>query len=139
MSGKNQYNPIFNWQSTDPRIGFLPVPNDKGSQASGNPNGVMTGTNTIYSQIMEVSRMDNLGIELAWSGSPIGTLTVFVSNSGINWPSLTFNPAFSQPAGVAATEGLNINQIPFKYVLLQYTNTSGVGVLTAYGQNKDLN
>jgi hypothetical protein len=141
MSGKNQYPLTLNWQSTDPRTGFLPTnPNTvNGSKPSGMVGGVMTSTNVIYSQIFELSRMDNIGLEIAWSGTPTGTLLVYVSNSGINWPSLVFNPAYAQPSGSAGVEGLNINQYPFKWMMLQYTNASGSGVLTAYGQNKDLN
>jgi hypothetical protein len=140
MSGKNQYPLILNWQSTDPRTNFLPIPaNQTGSIPSGNPNGAMASTNTIYSQIFEKSRMDNVGLEVAWSGTPTGTLTVLVSNSGINWPSLTFNPVLAQPSGSAGTMFIDMTQLACKYVLLQYTNSSGSGTLNIYGQLQDLN
>lgn len=142
MSGKNQSVVVFNWQSTNPQTGFLPLNNNtvnKGSVPSGIVNGVMTGTSTIYSQIIDVSRMDNIGLEVAWSGTAVGTLSVLVSNSGINWPSLTFDPVLAQPAGVAGEYFVGITQGQFKWVMLQYTNASGVGSLTVYGQVKDLN
>lgn len=142
MSGKNQYYNVFNWQSTDPRTAFLPVNNNtvnKGSEPSGVTGGTMSGTNTIYSQILDVSRMDNIGLEVAWTGTPAGTFSILVSNSGINFNALTFDPPLAQPSGADGGEAIDINQLPFKYMLLRYTNTTGAGTLTVYGQNKDLN
>lgn len=140
MSGKNQYPVIYNWQSTNPATGFLPLKaNQSGSVPSGVVNGTMSSTNTIYSQIIDISRMDNSGLEVTWTGTPTGTFQVMVSNSGINFYALTFNPSLAQPAGSAGGYAVNLNQVPFKYLMLQYTNVSGSGVLTVYGQMKDLN
>lgn len=139
MSGKNQFPIVFNWQSTSPITGFLPTPYQTGSIPSGTINGVMTGTSTIYSQILDVSKMDNIGLEVTWTSTPVGTFSVLVSNSGINFYALTFDPVLSQPAGTAGGYSVDINQLPFKYMLLKYVNSSSSGVLTVYGQNKDLN
>lgn len=133
---------MFNWQSNNPQTDFLPVNNNtvnKGSVPSGVVNGTMSGTNTIYSQILDISKMDNQGLEVAWSGTPTGTFSVLVSNSAVNWPSLTFTPPLAQPVGSAGEYAVDLNQLPFKYMMLQYTNISGSGVLTVYGQQKDLN
>lgn len=122
--------------------GFLPLNAlglTQGSLPSGNPSGAMASTNTIYSQIIDISRIDNMGLEITWSGTPNGTLSVMVSNSGINFYALTFNPVLAQPAGSAGGYAINLNQLPFKYVMLQYTNSSSTGTLTAYAQIKDLN
>lgn len=83
--------------------------------------------------------MDNQGLEVTWTGTPTGTFSVQVSNSGINFYALTFNPALAQPAGSAGGYAVNLNQLPFKYMMLKYVNASGTGVLTVYGQQKDLN
>lgn len=139
MSGKNQYPCILNWQSTDPRTGFLPSPSSGNSVPSGVAGGTMTGTATIYSQIIDVSRMDNIGIEYTYTGTPTGTLTVLVSNSGAHFYSWSPSPALSQPAGSAGGGASGLNQLPFKYLLVQYVNASGTGVLTATLQLKDLN
>lgn len=141
MSGKNQYPFTENWQSTSPVPTFRPVVAmwGGGSQPSGILTGTMSGTNTIYSNIIDISRMDNVGLEVAWTGTPVGTFSVMVSNSGINFNALTFNPPLAQPAGSAAGMAIDLNQVPFKYLMLQYTNASGSGVLTVYGQSKDLN
>lgn len=139
MSGKNQFPVTFNWQATSPAIGFNPNNTQTGSPASGTLGGVMTGTTTIYSQILDVGKMDNEGLEVTWTGTPSGTFTVNVSNSGINFYPLTFNPALAQPSGSAGGYAINLNQLPFRFINLQYVNTTGAGVLTVYGQNKDLN
>jgi hypothetical protein len=83
--------------------------------------------------------MDNHGLEVAWAGTPTGTLSVLVSSSGINWPSLLFNPALSQPSGSALVIGINLQQLAFKYIMLQYVNASGSGTISVYGQNCDVN
>jgi hypothetical protein len=83
--------------------------------------------------------MDNTGLEVTWTGTPTGTLSVMVSCSGINFYALTFNPVLTQPSGSAGGYAINLNQLPFKWLMLQYVNSSGSGVLTVYGQNKDLN
>lgn len=143
MSGKNQYITAFNWQTTNPQTGFFPNPNQNsgGSIPSGTVSGVMTGTNTIYTNIIEVSRMDNQGLEVVWTGTPVGTISVLGNNSGIaaNWFALTFNPALTQPSGSAAPTGINLNQFPWKYVMLSYVNSSGSGTISVYNQLKDLN
>ncbi len=154
MSGKNQSiitlgplgspvnAPGFSWQSANPATGFLPL--NINSQAQGSPpsgvlDGAMASTNTIYSQIVEVSRMDNIGLEIAWTGNPVGTFSVHASISGINFPSITFDPALAQPSGSAGSYVINLALYGFKYIMLKYVNTSGSGTLHAYGQVKDLN
>lgn len=142
MGHKNKFDLAFNWQSANPATGFLPLTNitqDRGSKASGVVNGVMTGTNVIYSQIIDVSKMDNIGLEVAWTGSAVGVFEVMGSISGINFPSLTFDPVLAQPSGTAGEYLVGITQDQFRYIMLKYTNTSGTGTLNVYGQFKDLN
>lgn len=139
MSGKNQFPSTLGWQSTNPQTGFLPNPYPGGSPNSGIVAGAMASTNTIYSNILDVSRMDNIGAEVAWTGTPTGTLSVLVSNSGINWPALTFNPSLQQPAGSAGSYAIDFTMLPFKYIMFQYVNASGTGTLSIYLQLKDLN
>lgn len=139
MSGKNQVPITFNWQTANPQTNFLPNNIASGSLPSGSPSGAMASTNTIYTNIVEVAKMDNHGIEVAWTGTPVGTLTVLGSVSGANWFSLTFSPVLNQPAGSAGNYGLDLNQYPWKFIMFQYTNTSGTGSITLYNQLKDLN
>jgi hypothetical protein len=159
MSGKNQgpvvlgpnaptvsslpaNSPGMSWQSTNPATGFLPLNNNtsqQGSVPSGLINGAMSGTSTIYTQIVDVSRMDNVGLEVTYTGTATGTIQVMVSNSGINFYALTFNPALTQPSGSSGGYAISINQIPFKYFMVQYTNTSGSGTLNVYAYVRDIN
>lgn len=99
----------------------------------------MTGTSTIYSQIINIARMDNIGLEVTWTSTAVGTFSVMVSNSGLSFYALTFDPVLTQPAGAAGGYAVNLNQIPFRWMMLQYVNASSTGTLTVYGQEKDLN
>jgi hypothetical protein len=99
----------------------------------------MSGTNTIYTQVQDLSKMDNIGLEITWTGTPTGTIQVMGSNSGQFFYALTFNPSLAQPSGSAGGYLIDLAGYPFKYIMLQYTNTSGSGTIFAYGQNKDLN
>lgn len=139
MSNKNQGIVAFNWQSVSPIIGFLPTHPRGGSNPSGLLAGPMASTNTIYSQIVDVATMDNVGLEVSWTGTPSGTFSVLGSNSGSFFFALTFNPALAQPSGSAGGYGVDLFTFPFKYLLLEYVNVSGSGSLFVYGQNKDLN
>ena len=139
MSKKSQFPLTFNWQSTNPITGFLPPSANQGggTKPSGTVSGTMSSTNTIYSQIIDISLYDNVGLEVTWTGTPTGTFNVYVSNSGINFYYLTIGQ--TQPAGAAGGYFINIQQLAAKYFLLEYTNSSGSGSLTVYGQIKDLN
>ena len=142
MSGKNQYPVTFNWQATDPSVGFKPTPaiNGGGSAPSGILTGTMASTNTIYSQIIDISRMDNCSLDVSWTGTPTGTFAVLVSNSGNSpFSALTFSPSLGQPSGSAAFMTVSLNQLPYKFLCLRYANASGSGVLSVTGQQKDLN
>ena len=143
MGHKNLYsvNKGLSWQSTNPATGFLPLNanTQNGSIPSGVYTGTMASTNTIYSQILNITRMDNAGIEITWTGTPTGTIQIMCSNSGINFYALTFSPLLNQPAGSGGGYLIDLNQVPFTYFMIQYTNTSGSGSLTAYAQLKDLN
>jgi hypothetical protein len=135
--------PGLSWQATSPVTGFYPqnmTVQGQGSIPSGNPSGSMASTNTIYTQIVDVSRMDNIGLEINWTGTPVGTISIEVSNSGINfYPLSDFSSSISQPSGSASGFVLALLQLPYKYFFIQYVNSSGSGTLKAYCQVKDLN
>ena len=140
MSGKNQFSTKLNWQSTNPVPTFLPQVHSSGSAPSGVDVGVMSGTNTIYSQIIDLSRMDMVGLEVNWAGNPRGVLSIMGSVSGANFYAFTgFSATLAQPAGIAGGELIGLLWYPFRYLMLQYTNASGAGALTVYCQMKDWN
>lgn len=102
-------------------------------------NGAMTGTATITSTPTNIQNLDNVGIQVSWTGTPTGTISVLCSVDGVQYDSLTFTPTLAQPAGSAGSYLINLNQLPFPMVEVQYTNTSGTGVFNASIFGKDLN
>lgn len=138
MGHKNQFPIVFNWQATQPVVNPQPA-NQTGTAPSGTLAGAMASTNTIYSQVIEKSRIDNIFLELTWTGTPTGTFQVMASASGQYFYALTFVPALTQPNGSASGIAINLTQLAAKYIMLQYTNSSGTGSLYVYGQAQDLN
>lgn len=111
-------------------------------------NGVMTGTNVILSsnappvgvgKEFNLQNLDNIGLQVEWTGTPTGILEVQCSINNALFRSLTFNPALTQPTGSAGGFLINLNQLPWPYLLFKYTNSSGSGVLNVWLSAKDLN
>jgi hypothetical protein len=133
MGVKRTPNFVFNWQSTNP------APFSPNTPLSGVLTGAMASTNTVYSNIQDITNTDNQGLEITWTGTPTGTITILCSASGVNFYPLTFSPTLTQPAGSAGGYLVNLNQIPWRYVMIQYTNSTGTGSLTVWNSSKDLN
>ena len=123
----------LNWQSSSP------APFTPNNPPSGVVSGSMSGTNTIYSNIQDISMTDNQGLEINYSGTAVGTIQVLCSESGVNFYPLTFTPALAQPSGTSGGYLIDLNQVPWRYIMLEYTNASGSGTLSAWIGSKDLN
>lgn len=123
----------FNWQST------TPAPFNVNTPLTGVLTGTMTDSSTIYTNIQNLINTDNQGLEITWTGTPTGTISVYGSVSGINFYSLTFNPVITQPAGAAGGYLIDISQYPWPYMYVAYTNSSGTGALSIWICSKDLN
>lgn len=123
----------FNWSATSP------VPFSPNTALSGVITGAMASTNVIYSNIQDLTNTDNQGLEFSWTGTPTGTIALFASVGGVSFFAVTPSPALTQPAGSATGFITALNQFPYRYFYIQYTNVSGTGVLTALIQSKDLN
>jgi hypothetical protein len=134
MSGKLKFTKELTWVTSTP-VPYVPGP----IQPVGTLTGAMASTNTIYTNILDVTLYDNLGLEVSWTGTPTGTISIMGSSSGNAFYSLTFDPILTQPAGSGGGYLINLNQFPWKYLMVQYTNASGTGVLTTYLSGKDLN
>lgn len=92
----------------------------------------------------DVQFLDNMGIQVTWTGSPVGVLKVLVSNDVanptdgipvVNWSELDFGTAIA----IDNTNSdliININQLPFKWIALEYVRTSGTGAITAQFTSK---
>lgn len=133
MGSKKTNTFEFNWVAS-PNIPYSPnVP------LSGVTNGVMSGTNTIYSNVQFIENVDNVGVEIEYTGTAAGTITILASISGNNFFELPFNPIITQPAGSTGGCCGSINQQPYKYLIVKYVNASGAGILNVYLETKDLN
>lgn len=133
MGFKKRNSFEFNWQSSSP-VPFFP-----NTALSGVVSGTMSGTNVIYTNIQDISNTDNQGLEITWTGTPTGTIEVMCSESGAAFYALTFDPVITQPAGAAGGYLIDLNQVPWRYLMIKYTNSSGSGLMTIWLGSKDLN
>lgn len=78
--------------------------------------------------------LDNIGLEFSWpaTGSPNGTIAIQCSNSydPILNPSATFytvtpSPAVTNPAGSAGSFATTLSQLPYAWMRVLYTRSSG--------------
>ncbi len=103
-------------------------------------NGVMTGTAVLQAAAAQhVENFDNLGLQVDWTGAAIGVFEVLGSIDGETFHALTFDPALAQPAGSSSGYLIDINQFPWPFLQVKYTNASSTGVLNVWLFSKDLN
>lgn len=101
---------------------------------------------SITSSVVEIKNQDNIGIQLNWTGTPVGTFAVQVSsdylqdtegnvmNAG-NWITLPISPSIAA-AGSADSAFVDVNQTSAQYMRVVYTRTSGTGTLTGIAVGK---
>lgn len=100
--------------------------------------GVMSGTSSIFSRVIDLAFFDKGYIQVAYVGTGTGTISVYGSNDGVTFDAVTFNPVLTQPAGSSGGYGIELAEIPGRYVMLGYVNASGTGVLNATLFARDL-
>lgn len=105
-------------------------------------NGDMS-TASLTSPVTNIEFMDNIGVQLEWSGSPVGNFQVQVSidynqdyqgnvlNAG-NWVPLQLNGSQNVPTSVGSPILLDLNQLSPPWIRVVYTRTSGSGTLQAW-------
>jgi len=105
---------------------------------AGDMSGNITGS------VTDIRYLDNVAIQMIWTGTPTGTFAVDSSldyvppplpggtplNPG-TWSPLTISPA-PAASGSASSWILDMNQLSFQSVRLRYIFTSGTGTLNAY-------
>lgn len=99
----------------------------------------VSSTNTYTSTTFNANFLDNIGLQITFVGTMTGTLTVTCSIDNKNFIPLTFSPTLSQPAGSNLSYLISLNQIPYPYIQVAYTNASGSGTLTVFLAGRDLN
>jgi len=100
-------------------------------------NGDMSQA-TLESKHVDISCMDNIGLQIVWTGTPTGTLECDVSLDQVSWIPLTFNPAINQPAGASGTLYLDLNQLSAMWLRVVYTRVSGSGTLNVQEASKSV-
>jgi len=91
-------------------------------------NGDMT--TTITSTAVEVDESITINVQATWTGSPVGTIELQVSNNPTLLGYTTINASVSAVSG-PGTYSVNYERIGFSYVQLVYIPTSGSGTLNA--------
>lgn len=103
---------------------------------------------TITSAVTNIEGLDNIGLQLVWTGSPVGTFAFQISadyaqdflgnvtNTG-NWVAISTTPNIAA-AGSADTAYVDISQLSAPWIRVVYTKTSGTGTLNGYITAKQL-
>lgn len=103
-------------------------------------------TGTLESQPFRVlgNKDDRCGVQLIWTGTPVGTFSVLASNdydtatdTG-NWIAVSMPDMTSiQPAGTAATHGIDLSRLPYAWARIHYVHSSGSGDLSGVASVRD--
>jgi hypothetical protein len=91
----------------------------------------MSATNN--TEPVNILYLDNIGLEFSWpaTGSPNGTIAIQCSNS---WDpvkqtgtfyTVTPSPAVTNPAGSAGSFATTLSQLPYAWLRVSYTRSSG--------------
>lgn len=89
----------------------------------------------------EVQLMDNIGIILNWTGTPVGEFEIYVSNKeqkpsvAADYVKLDFGATIAIN-NAQSSHLIYINQIPYKWIAIKYVFTSGNGTLEAIMNNR---
>lgn len=93
-------------------------------------NGDMSAN--ITSPVTDVLTLDNVGIQLVWTGNAVGSFFVDASNDGAAFTAMDFGSPVPVAAGAASSLLINIAFLPYKKLRIRYVFTSGTGTLNAF-------
>ena len=109
-------------------------------------NGDMSQA-SLTSSVSNINNLDNVGLQLNWTGSPTGSFAVQVSidylqdefgnvqNAG-NWTAISLNPSPVTSSGSPIY--IQLNSISAPWVRVVYTKVSGSGTLQAWISGKSI-
>lgn len=106
--------------------------------ADGEPVSV-GGTATYLSEPINIKNLDDIGLQLKWTGTVTGTFTVMHSPDGDDYDTILLSPIITQPSGSAGTWSVVLQLEPYQWVKVQYVNASGTGTVDVIVTAKDLN
>lgn len=110
-------------------------------------NGDMSQS-TITSAVTNIQYLDNIGVQLNFTGTPTGNFSVQVSadyaqdssgnvtNAG-NWIALSLSPS-PAATGSGSNIYIDITEISAPWIRVVYTKTSGTGTLNGYITGKQI-
>jgi hypothetical protein len=97
---------------------------------------------------MNTEGLDNVGLQVVYTGTPTGSWSFEVSNdaaqlpdgtvSGGTWIALTLASAPPNPSGSGSSFVVDFNQLPYRFLRVKYTRSSGTGSLTIHAHGKAL-
>ena len=90
-------------------------------------------SSSITSATTNFQYLDNIGLQLIYTGAPIGTITLEASLDGATWSTLDVGPVVVNGAG---SDLVTLNQLPYNQMRIKYNKTSGTGSLDAYITSK---
>lgn len=100
-------------------------------------NGVMTGTNVLSSNAVNVGIEKHVAIDAVWTDTPGGAFAIMGGNflSDLRDISDQFTP-IPPDAGGAAGSFITYGLVRTKYIQFKYTNATGTGALNVRMQVK---
>lgn len=109
----------------------------------------MTGVTVYTSSASNIMYYDNVAVQLQWTGNPTGVFQVQNSldyNPGQpqskgevqagTWVPITLNPVPAAVTTATSSWTIQLDDLPFPWVRVLYTNSTGSGVLTGYISGK---
>jgi len=90
----------------------------------------------IISASFNVKNINDIGMQLVFTGSPTGSFFVQASVDGNTWGSITTSPASISAAGAGGNHEIDLEGYSFPYIRLFYDFTSGTGSLNVYISGK---
>jgi hypothetical protein len=92
---------------------------------------------TITSARVDIRYLDNISVQLNFTGSPTGTFDVLGSIDGINYIALTISPALAA-TGSGGQLLVDLNQLSVPFIKVRYNFTSGSGSLDVWVSGKEV-
>lgn len=99
-------------------------------------NGDMSGN--ITSVVTDISNTDNIGIHLVFTGTPTGSFFIDASIDGAQFSAMDFGSPGPLAGGSADSIILNIQQCPYRKLMVRYVASSGTGTLNAWISTKQI-
>jgi len=84
----------------------------------------------LYSEVVSIQYMNNIGIQIVWTGSPLGEFQVQLSNNRTDWEVLPLAPVPYADKS-AGSHYLDLNTLASVYIRLAYIAGSGSGTLNS--------